>query len=220
MKLTKIDRARVVRLAEYQGRMRFPILNEVEAYWDALRSDGAAPRRADVDPRGLERALPHAFMLERVAPGVLRFRLAGRALSDLMGMDVRGMPLSALFTAPARDELAQIAEAVFTRPQSLRLSLDTERGLGRPPIEAELLLLPLMGDDGQVDRALGALAYDGTPGATPRRLRITGATTRALDSPVPVRHGFSEDPANFTPPPPTRPTPAGRPALKLVKPED
>ena len=38
-----------------------------------------------------------------MAPSVARFRLAGAHLSELMGMEVRGMPMTALFLPDARD---------------------------------------------------------------------------------------------------------------------
>ena len=57
------------------------------------------PRRAEIDPRGIENALEYAFILERIAPGMARIRLAGIHLSDLMGMEVRGMPLTSFIDA-------------------------------------------------------------------------------------------------------------------------
>ena len=65
----------------------------------------AVPMRSDVDPRGIERSLEHAFILERIAPQMARFRLAGMHLTDLMGMEVRGMPTTALFAPAARAAL-------------------------------------------------------------------------------------------------------------------
>ena len=69
------------------------ILADLRSYWDSLRKGRAVPDRADVEPKGIRRALDYAFILERIAPGAARFRLAGRHLVDLMGMEVRGMPV-------------------------------------------------------------------------------------------------------------------------------
>ena len=78
------------------GVNRFAMLAEVRGYWEGLRKGSDLPRRDEIDPRGIVGALENTFLLERVAPGVARFRLAGMQLHDLMGMDVRGMPLTAL----------------------------------------------------------------------------------------------------------------------------
>ncbi|WP_460258303.1 PAS domain-containing protein [Actibacterium sp. D379-3] len=203
--------------------MRFPVVNEVEAYWDALRDGRAMPTRGDVDPRGLERALDHAFILERVAPGVVRVRLSGQHLNDLMGMDPRGMPLSAFFTAEARPELAGHLEAVFDAPQTVRLILSGERGIGRPALAGEMLLLPLHNEMGQVTRALGCLASDGRIGRAPRRFRIASARAAPLartrqtgTGTTPAAHGFAEAPAPFTQ---EKGPDAVRPTLTLIKPD-
>ena len=52
-------------------------VEKIRTYWESLRIEGDIPLRAAVDPRGIEAALEFAFMVERVAPGVARLRLAG-----------------------------------------------------------------------------------------------------------------------------------------------
>lgn len=215
--------AKVVALSEYNRKLRFPLLNEVEAYWEALRDGHPLPARDQIDPRGMERALEHAFILERVAPGVARFRLAGTQLTQLMGMDVRAMPLSALFTAEARDELARLMETLFDQTTVIRLSLSAERGLGKPGMDAAMLLLPLRDDTGQVTRALGCFVGEGVIGRAPRRFRIRDTVTRRpterqtaeTASPAPA---FAEEAAPFAPA--KRPDVLQHPALRLVASND
>ena len=62
----------------------------IRAYWEGLRPEEGLPSRAQIDPRGMAGALSGAFMIERIAPGVGRLRIAGMQLVDLMGMEVRG----------------------------------------------------------------------------------------------------------------------------------
>ena len=218
--------------------MRFPMIAEVHAYWEALRNGRSVPMRSEVDPRGIERALENAFILERVAPGVARFRLAGTHLNELMGMDVRGMPLSAFFTPGVRDALGKVLDAMFGQPEIVDLTLSGERGIGKPLMEARLLMLPLKSDLGVVNRALGCLASIGPIGRAPRRFDITlikttsiwsetkpvRSETRYPSAPIAVPQepqvGFSEAPAGFTQAPGTRPVVKGRPALRLVKSDD
>ena len=154
----------------------YTALQEVRAYWDGLRVDSALPGRAQIDPRGMDRALEHVFLIERIAPGNGRFRLAGMHLSLLMGMEVRGMPLSSLFEPESRPQLHDLLEAVFGGALS-ELSLQAGRGIGRPHLEGRMLLLPVVGDDGICDRALGCLVALGAIGRGPRRFTISKAIT-------------------------------------------
>lgn len=99
----------------------------VHRYWEALRHGRQMPLRSEIDPRGLEGALEYAFILERVAPQVARFRLAGQHISALAGAEVRGMPVTTLFTAAARDEAARAIEAVFKGPEMIEIALAADR---------------------------------------------------------------------------------------------
>lgn len=205
-----------------------PQLAQMEGYWQALRpADGSLPRRADFDPRGIADLLECALLLERIAPGQVRIRLAGMALCDLMGMDLRGMPLSALLVPEARPALAAHLERVFAGPAIGRYRLEGERGFLRGPCAGEMLVLPMLGQSGRPDRALACLVTDGKPGRTPRRFAlvqggcrpIAGAPVAPVAAPGPLRpapkagplHGLAETAAPFAL------RSQGRPHLRLVK---
>lgn len=155
-----------------------PILGELERYWHDLRGARRLPVRSEVDPAQIDAALPHAFIIERVAPGIARLRVAGQRLNACLGMDARGMPLSTFFTPAGRIALAEHLEAVFDGPALVDMPLVSARGLGRPVLTARLLLLPLLGNDGSVSRALGALLTDGMIGRAPRRFDIAPGEIR------------------------------------------
>ncbi|WP_249275988.1 PAS domain-containing protein [Rhodobacter sp. JA431] len=149
------------------------VVAQMRAYWEGLRKGRDVPARAEIDPRGLESALEYAFILERVAPGMGRFRLAGMHLNDLMGMEVRGMPLTALFTPEGRKRVADATEAVFSGPSVAELVLTAEAGIGKPAMTARLILLPMKSDMGDVTRILGCLVAEGAGiGRTPRRFVV------------------------------------------------
>lgn len=169
------------------GGQRFGMLAEVRAYWEGLREAGALPERDKIDPRGISGALENTFLLERVAPGIARFRIAGMQLHDLMGMDVRGMPLSALFEPAGRNRLADALEGVFATPAVVELWLEAERGIGRPTLEGRLILLPLTGMRGETGLALGCLAMEGALGRAPRRFAITGLMSEVIERRRPER---------------------------------
>lgn len=166
--------------------VKHPAIAQIEAYWDALRGDRQVPLRADIDPRGIDQALENAFILERIAPKVARFRLAGMHLNELMGMEVRGMPVTALFDPADRGIVTTLLEHVFEQPAKARLRLAAAPGAwGHAGPAGELLLLPLRSDLGDISRALGCFVTDGTPiGRAPHRFTIAGREIVPLDGTI------------------------------------
>ena len=182
-----------------QGGPRFALLTQVRAYWQGLRQGTALPNRDTIDPRGIAEALESTFLLERIAPGVARFRIAGLHLHDLIGLDVRGMPLSTLFDPASRKRLSDGLEAVFTTPAILEMWLEAERGLGRPHLEGRMMLLPLSDAQGHTTLALGCLAMAGCMGRAPRCFAMMGLMREAL-----VVGPVADAAATFTPLPALR----------------
>lgn len=197
----------VVSLVDRLVDMAFPEIGQMQRYWNSLRGTWAVPLRSEVDPRAIETCLEFAFILERIAPGLARFRLAGTHINDLIGMEVRGMPISAIFDGPAREELSQIVEAVFSEPSVAEVDLSAQRALGKPPLEGRLLLLPLKSDFGDVSRILGCMVTRGPIGRTPRRFIVDSAEITPVSA-LP----FATDVAQSPPaeqPRPAAPSPEG-----------
>ena len=155
-------------------------LAQLRGYWEGLRADGAIPTRSQISPRGIEAALSCTFLIERVAPGIARFRIAGMNLVDFMGMEVRGLPFSSIFCPNARADLARMLEAVFQECAILTMDITAERGLARPPLSARMLALPLRNEHGNVTLALGCMALKGRAGRTPRRFEILDSSLDRL----------------------------------------
>ena len=133
----------VVTMSDYQPHNGYAPLSIVEAYWDALRAGHEMPKRAEIDPRGIESALEYAFILERVAPDVARMRIAGSHLHDLMGMEARGMPLTAFFDHDYRVQVAGLLEEVFQTPAAADVIMTSSKNPTQPALEARMVLLPL-----------------------------------------------------------------------------
>lgn len=183
------------------------------AYWQGMRHGAAVPRRSDIDPRGIEPLLSNAFVAERIAPGLARMRIAGSHLTDLMGMEVRGMPISAFITPAHRDALSHHLVWLFDQPAILRLSLGASGRHGARGPSGTMLILPLRSDLGDISRALGCLVTQGARGPGPCRFDITHAEITPVEGAAPL-------PAQAAPqPPPDRPEPRrqDRPYLRLVK---
>jgi hypothetical protein len=172
-------------------------IDHVCRFWASLPRTGLAPDRMALDAQALAPALPHVFLAELVTPRVARLRLVGHAIEDLTGLDMRGMPLSALFTADARPILTQAFEQV-SRGARVMLPLHAERGWGLPELKGQLALLPLCDGSGAVTRILGVLDHAGQAGGKPRRFDISSPVPTALVLPDAV------------------PTPRRAPALRVI----
>lgn len=221
----------IVTMSDYQPHNGYAPLSLVEAYWDALRAGREMPKRAEIDPRGIESALEHAFILERVAPGVARLRIAGTHLQDVMGMEARGMPITAFFERENRTRVAGLLEEVFQTPATAEIHMRSAPSLGQPALDARMILLPLKSDLGDVSRILGCLVAVGELGTVPRRFDLSKVDVRRLGSglahakkePSKVSDGLEEPKAEFTP---RREEPnivAGKklpPYLRLVVPDE
>lgn len=197
----------VLAMSDYQPHNGYAPLSLVEAYWDALRVGREMPKRAEIDPRGIESALPYAFILERVAPGVARMRIAGSHLHDVMGMEARGMPLTAFFEPDARTQVAGLLEEVFQTPGTAEVMMHSTASLGQPALDARMILLPLKSDLGDVSRILGCMVALGELGEVPRRFDLRSINMRRLatapDRKRPTeqetaQHGFAEAKKAFT----------------------
>jgi hypothetical protein len=138
------------------------------------------PSRSEVDPRALEGVLGHAFILERIAPGLARFRIAGSHLGEFTGLELRQMPVSVLFGIHSRAVLADALEAVFDEPAAVHMDLVSNGGITQSELRGEMILLPLRSDTGEVNRVIGGIAMDGQAGRKPRRLDIVRQSRKTL----------------------------------------
>lgn len=115
--------------------------SQVRAYWEGLRAGNGIPDRTQLDPRGLGGVLDRVLVAEAIGRGLVQVRIAGSALADLAGTDLRGLPLSCLFSADARPQLATVLDPVISGRTLVEIDLAT--GRGDPGVTARLLLLPL-----------------------------------------------------------------------------
>lgn len=129
-------------------------LNDLRAYWDHLRGRRQVPYRAELDPRRFEDALDSMFILEALGPENVRIRLAGTRLCEVMGMELRGMVPQGLIADADRSRFDYALKAVLSGPSVAEFRLQARDAAGTQA-EAEMLLLPLRSDFGDVTRVLG-----------------------------------------------------------------
>ncbi len=219
-------------------------IRSLHDYWEGLRAGRPVPYRAEVDPRDMACNARNLFILEDLGGGNYRFRLAGTALVEAFGMELRGMSARTIMEGRARESFAALIEETLAEPGIGYARLTSAIG-GEP---WEILLLPLRSDFGAIDRVLGALlpvsGRAAAPGDARLRFRLddmritsvraTGPEAQPFQAPVPVA-GFAEGQAPFAGPargqgrltaieggraedaPREAEKPAQRPHLRIVK---
>jgi hypothetical protein len=155
-------------------------LRDIQTYWESLCRLDRLPARAEVDPAGIERALSHAFVLERIAPSVARVRVGGQVLNTFLGTEARGLPFSFGFGMTSRALIGDVLKDVFDAPVTARLWLEDE---SKAPCPCEMILLPLAGGrDGAATRILGGLAFGGEQAPRSHRWRLINSERRAINT--------------------------------------
>ena len=123
--------------------------------WRACRRDaGLAPRRADISPADFRDILPQLFILGREGLGAEAFRLAGGLLADLHDRDLRGVPFLSLWPHPDRELVADAMDSARRSGVPAVLDASAWAGAGYE-VRLEIVIAPLIGPSGQVDRVLG-----------------------------------------------------------------
>jgi hypothetical protein len=135
------------------------MISSLKSYWERLRAGRIAPYRAEIDPREFDTALENMFIVERIAPGNLRIRLAGMKVCEMMGMEVRGMQPGIFVGEEDRARFERLLGVVMSEPAVVEIKMEA---LGRPMAQsATMLLMPLRSDFGEINRVLGCLSVDG-----------------------------------------------------------
>ena len=92
--------------------MRHATSRELFAYWNRIRGSEPAPRRSDIEPGDIRRVLPDTFILEVIASGNHRVRLAGTRMCSLYGREIKGGNFLDLWSDEDRHTVASAAERV------------------------------------------------------------------------------------------------------------
>ncbi|MEM6407539.1 MAG: PAS domain-containing protein [Pseudomonadota bacterium] len=190
--------------------MTHPAQSHIRAHWEDMRAGRKMPLRSEIDPREMSPYLSYSFILHQAKTGDVRFRVAGMAVNELMGMELRAMPLRSLIVPEERATFSSTLQKVFEEPEIQEYRLVSDR-YGKPRLQGHLLILPLKGDFPNSDRAMGCFTTEGPIGVAPRRFSVqnvlrtslnTGLMTRSTEMQQPERAleavGFSEAQTPFT----------------------
>jgi len=125
--------------------------------FDQMRGGRTAPRREDLDLKQVRKLVPNLFIAEQAAsPGDFRWRLAGTAVSALMGREVTGSGITDGWDRQDSERIRRFLSGISGahKPDILRMRFMTDRGQW---ILAQIAAVPLMAADGLTTQVLGGL---------------------------------------------------------------
>ena len=126
-------------------------------YWNVVRGEHLAPRRFEIEPAKISAILSSTFMLERLDPSTSRYRLAGTAVCNIFGVELRASNF--LDGWPPEDRLSLTRRlSVLSGQGAVELIHLEAAPAGRASAPFELLLLPLRHTGEEIDRILGSFA--------------------------------------------------------------
>lgn len=125
--------------------------------FEKMRGERSAPAREDLDLKQLRKLVPSLFIAEHCASsGDFRWRLAGTAVSALMGHEVTGNSVAEGWDKFEGNAIRRFLAGVSGthQPGQLRMRFMTDRGQW---IVAEMAAVPLMAADGLSTQVFGGL---------------------------------------------------------------
>ena len=169
-------------------------------YWSRIRNGRDVPDQTDLDPRAVKRMLAHIFILDAVNPGRPVYRLAGTALCERFGMELKGTGFLAQWEGQSGAALGLLLkQAIRTRQPVCLSSIGATADCGM--VELETILAPISFNGGEPTRFLGmtqiltdVMQLGGRPIAFQR---LIASQLVREEEPVPV---FTQPP----PPPPAQ----------------
>jgi hypothetical protein len=185
-------------------------------YWSRLRAGREVPDQIDLDPRAIKRLLSYTFILDCENPVRPVYRLAGTALCERFGFELKGTGFLGHWEAQSSLSLAALLRQSLKLRQPLCLSsvaATAENGM----VELETILTPMSFNGGEPTRFFGMVQMlsDPTPllGRTITYERLIGSQLIREDEKLP-----NYDQTNLPPPPsiPMIRSHAKAPYLRLV----
>lgn len=135
--------------------MAHPNMDRLTEYWRARAGAFVAPQRADIDPMDFVDILPQVLIVGRREAGDLPFRLVGGLIAQLHQRDLRGVNLLTLFNPADRAALRLAVEQIRRRPEPLQITGEIRSDAVGGAVGLEMMLAPLIGTDGEIDRFIG-----------------------------------------------------------------
>ena len=136
--------------------MRHQTSRELFQYWNKLRGDNSAPSRHEFEPAYIGNILPSVFMLE-LTSDIASLKLAGGDICALFDDELRGKSFSGLWLNGVERKPSTIVAQCASEQLPFVMTADGLSTSGTVN-KLEMLLLPLMSENGQFDRVIGSLS--------------------------------------------------------------
>jgi hypothetical protein len=185
-------------------------------YWSRIRNGRDVPDQTDIDPRAIKRLLPYVFILDAENPARPIYRLAGTAMCERFGFELKGTGFLAHWEAQSGMALGSLLQQALWLKQPVCLtSIGATADCGM--VELETILLPIKFGESGPTRFMGMIQIlsditqlHGRPIAFQR---LAASQIIREDDPRTIQ--------NSNPPPPPPPPPVYRshpraPHLRLV----
>jgi hypothetical protein len=186
-------------------------------YWSRLRQGRAVPDQTDIDPRAIKRLLSYTFILDCENPGRPVYRLAGTALCERFGFELKGTGFLAHWEAQSGLSLSPLLRQALKLCQPVCVSsiaATADNGM----VELETILTPVSFNGGEPTRFFGLVQMlsDPTPllGRSIAYERLVSSQLIREDEPLP-QYDHNEPPPPPPPPQMLRAHPKA-PYLRLV----
>lgn len=189
-------------------------------YWSRLRKGRDIPDQTDIDPRAIKRLLSYTFILDCENPERPVYRLAGTALCERFGFELKGTSFLGHWESQSGLALSSLLRQALKVRQPVCLSsiaATADNGM----VELETILTPVTSNGGEPLRFFGMVQMlsDPTPllGHSIAYERLVGTQLIQEDEPMPA---YDQDqPPPPAPPPSLRAHPKA-PYLRLVVSQD
>jgi hypothetical protein len=125
-------------------------------YWSRLRNGRDVPDQTEIDPKSLKRLLPYMFILEAENPVRPVYRLAGTALCERFGFEMKGTGFLTHWEPQSSTALRSLLQqALFLKQPVCLTSIGATADCGM--VELETILLPIKLGAGEPTRFLGMI---------------------------------------------------------------
>ena len=191
-------------------------------YWSRLRKGREVPDQTDIDPRALKRLLSYTFILDYENPARPIYRLAGTALCERFGFELKGTSFLAHWESQSTQSLVSLLRQAMASRQPVCLSsiaATADNGM----VELETILTPVSMNGATPNRFFGMVQMLSDPapllGRSIAYERLVGSQLIQEDEPL-----LEDDRDDHRPPaPPPPPSLRGHPKapyLRLVVSQD
>jgi hypothetical protein len=157
-------------------------------YWSRLRKGRDVPDQTDIDPRAIKRLLAYTFILDCENLGRPLYRLAGTALCERFGFELKGTSFLAHWESQSGLALSSLLRQTLKTRQPVCLSsiaVTADNGM----VELETILTPVSLNGGAPTRFFGMVQMlsDPTPllGRAIAYERLVGSQLIQEDEPIP-----------------------------------